>query len=90
MTTTNSHIIITFPSVHHALKFEAKLKFCSLDFELVPVPREISSSCGIAAKVQKENAAEFLSYVMKESLIFDQIYLYETNSKILKNISKDI
>lgn len=44
--------IITFPSVWHAFRAEKILKAAGLPCDLIPVPRELSSSCqGLAAKV---------------------------------------
>ena len=44
--------IITFPSVWHAFRAEKVLKTAGIDFSLIPVPRELSSSCqGLAARV---------------------------------------
>ena len=44
--------IITFPSVWHALRAEKLLQGAGLGCALIPVPRELSSSCqGLAAKV---------------------------------------
>ena len=45
-----SFYVATFYSVSHALRFEKKLKSHNLDVAMIPVPRVISSSCGIAAK----------------------------------------
>lgn len=44
--------IITFPSVWHAFRAEKILKGAGLTCALIPVPRELSSSCqGLAAKI---------------------------------------
>ncbi len=44
--------VITFPSVWHAFRAEKILKTAGLPCDLIPVPRELSSSCqGLAAKV---------------------------------------
>jgi len=43
--------IITFSSVHHALKAEKILLQGGTKVTLIPVPREISSDCGIALEV---------------------------------------
>ena len=44
--------IITFPSVWHAFRAEKVLKSAGLACALIPVPRELSSSCqGLAAKI---------------------------------------
>ncbi|HOB41951.1 MAG TPA: DUF3343 domain-containing protein [Bacillota bacterium] len=51
-------LLVTFPSVHHALKLERMIKTCACgqdgsgrSVDLMPVPRRISSSCGLAASV---------------------------------------
>ncbi len=50
--TPNENKIITFPSVWHAFRAEKILKATGIPFSLIPVPRELSSSCqGLAAKV---------------------------------------
>ncbi len=44
--------IITFPSVWHAFRAEKVLKTAGITCALIPVPRELSSSCqGLAAKI---------------------------------------
>ncbi|MEW6661371.1 MAG: DUF3343 domain-containing protein [Bacillota bacterium] len=48
--------IITFHSVYQALNFEKQFAGTGLSFILRPVPREISSSCGIAAQVTAEES----------------------------------
>lgn len=52
------NLLVTFPSVHHALKLERAVKVnpacqgCQRWLvSLMPVPRQISSSCGLAARV---------------------------------------
>lgn len=45
--------IITFPSVWHAFRAEKILKAAGIACSMIPVPRELSSSCqGLAAKVE--------------------------------------
>ncbi|TYP58838.1 DUF3343 domain-containing protein [Thermosediminibacter litoriperuensis] len=70
--------MITFPSVHHALRFESRMKGTGISFQLVPVPREISSSCGVAAKVTNTVERTLIDAVEKTGIEFDSIYLYES------------
>jgi hypothetical protein len=72
------YYVVTFPSVHHAIKLEAKLKGQGFPLRLVPVPREISSSCGVAAKVKDTNVDDIKALIAKNGLEFDAIYIYET------------
>ncbi len=40
--------VAVFPSIHYVLKAEKLLKAKGIPTELVPIPREISSDCGMA------------------------------------------
>lgn len=46
----NIYCIATFHSTNYALDFEKKLKAEGIDVKLMPVPRQVSSSCGTAAE----------------------------------------
>lgn len=47
-------MVLTFESIHKVLKAEKLLKRAGLGYEIVPTPREISSDCGMAIRVQEE------------------------------------
>ena len=42
--------VILFPSVHFALRAEKLMKQRGIPFKLIPVPRHISSDCGICLR----------------------------------------
>lgn len=44
--------VFTFVSTHHALKAEKVLQESQLKAAIIPVPRRISSLCGLAIKVE--------------------------------------
>jgi len=73
---SNGYYLITFPSVHHAMAFEDTAKSGPLIFHLIPVPREISSSCGVAAKVQHITKEELLQLLREYKLSFSAVYFY--------------
>jgi hypothetical protein len=50
MTDTEEHHVILFDSVHHALRSEKILKETGIPHKLIPVPRHISSDCGICLR----------------------------------------
>jgi len=75
------YFMITFPTVHHALKFEAVFKETKTGVQLVPVPREISSSCGVAAKVFASNFKLVISSMENNRLEYDAIYVYQASGK---------
>lgn len=49
-----SRLCITFHTTYHAIKAESILKNAGVDCSLIPVPRKVSSVCGIA--LQCDNA----------------------------------
>lgn len=50
--------VITFPSVHNALRAEKVLKAAGIAVALIPVPRELSGSCeGLAARLAGADVA---------------------------------
>lgn len=76
--------VITFPSVHHAIKFESVLKNSDLSFMLIPVPREISASCGVAAKVNNDDSELVQKELREHNLQYDCIYSYTPGEKPIK------
>jgi len=44
-------LLATYPSSHAALRAERRLKDAGLPIELIPVPRQIHSSCGFCLLV---------------------------------------
>jgi len=50
MRDTEEYHVILFDSVHHALRSEKILKEMGIPHKLIPVPRHISSDCGICLR----------------------------------------
>jgi hypothetical protein len=50
MTPGESFLIVLFVSVSHALKAEKILKGEGIPFKLIPVPRHLSSDCGVCLR----------------------------------------
>jgi hypothetical protein len=48
----NSVFFLLFPSIHDVLRAEKALKGHHLSFELVPVPRDLSSDCGMCVRLE--------------------------------------
>ena len=73
----NNYCVATFHSVHDALHFEKIIKANKLDVQLIPVPREISSSCGIAARFSPEIKAAIEIIANNEPLGVEGFYTLE-------------
>ncbi len=75
-------IVVTFHQLTDALMFEESAKKKEPEFRLIPVPRKISSSCGLAARTAMsiEDVQKILD---AEGIESDGIYK-EDNNEYLK------
>jgi|GEM_PF-125835 len=60
--------VFVFESVHRVMKAEKLLKGKGIKIDLIPVPREISSDCGVAIELSTDSEPEAL-LILRESRI---------------------
>lgn len=74
-------IVVTFHQLTDALMFEESAKKKEPEFRLIPVPRKISSSCGLAARTAMsiEDVQKILD---AEGIESDGIYKEDNNEYI--------
>ncbi|AMP20518.1 hypothetical protein AZF37_04455 [endosymbiont 'TC1' of Trimyema compressum] len=68
-----TYIYITFSSTHDALTFENTFKG-RFPFRIVPVPREISTSCGIAARLDEKDSKTLEDALKKHPVAYGEIH----------------
>lgn len=68
------YCVVTFHITQHALIFESFMKEKKLDVKLMPVPRQVSSSCGTAAKVPCDIEDKILKWCEEEDLVLDSFH----------------
>ena len=67
MVKENDYVAI-FHSIHRVLKAEKILKQASVDFLLIPVPRQLTSDCGLALRFSPETRDELLEVLAANDL----------------------
>lgn len=72
---------MTFHSTHHALIFEKELKKRDIEVRLMPVPRQVSSSCGTAAQFPCEIKENILKICKDEYIEIDETFKIEKKKK---------
>lgn len=77
----NFYCVVTFDITQHALIFEDFMREKGLEVKLMPVPRQVSSSCGTAAKVDCHMKDQILEWCKEEDLILDEFHK-------IKNVKK--
>lgn len=65
--------VVLFPSTQQALRGEKVLKGAGLPVKLIPVPRQISSDCGICLRIPWETRAEVETVLSEAGLSFPHI-----------------
>jgi hypothetical protein len=66
--------IMTFHTTYHALNFEKVLKRQGIDVKLIPVPRDLSSSCGSAARFYFKDREKALALSKEYCIELDELY----------------
>lgn len=55
------YYVALFDSVTHAMKAEKILKISGIPHKIIPVPREISSDCGVCIRFDKDSIDDITS-----------------------------
>lgn len=66
------YYVVLFDSVSYALKSEKILKKKNIPFKLIPVPKSISSDCGVCIRFTPENRDILLSALDNE-VVYNEI-----------------
>jgi hypothetical protein len=65
---------MTFKSVSYAMKVEAALKKQNVKYKIIPVPRSISSSCGLCVRFCDEDLDTIKRVIADNSLVYENIF----------------
>ncbi|MEW6571788.1 MAG: DUF3343 domain-containing protein [Nitrospirota bacterium] len=76
------YAIITFHTIHFALKAKKVLEKSGIPFETIPVPREFSSDCGFCCKVLWDTRDEIRNIFQENSVEFDSMYRWERDEEM--------
>jgi len=74
---TSSHDtrrLLVFESVHQVMKAEKLLKGQGVKIDLIPMPREISSDCGVAIELSSVSKEEALNFLKENRLSLSACY----------------
>ena len=76
------YAVITFNSISDALTFEkVALAEESFHFNLIPIPRELSSSCGIVARLAVEDLKLAESLIGAKQLTVNECHILQEKAK---------
>ena len=69
--------VILFPSTHHTIRAEKKVKESGFSVKLIPVPRHLSSDCGICLRISWEQRETIESLLKEEGVKMEGVHPLE-------------
>ena len=76
--------VLIFSSIHQVMRAEKLLKGKGIEIDLIPVPREISSDCGVAIELSGDSEAEALSILTENRISVVECYTRDLRGKFEK------
>ncbi|NWF93646.1 MAG: DUF3343 domain-containing protein [Syntrophaceae bacterium] len=73
--------VFLFESIHRVMKAEKLLKGRGIKIDLTPVPREISSDCGVAIELPGDSEAEALFILRENGISVLECYTRDPSGK---------
>ncbi len=70
-------LVAIFHSIHRVMKAEKILKKAGADFLLIPVPRQLSSDCGLAIRYPPAERARIEAILREEKLSPAELFCRE-------------
>ena len=70
----DNDFVAIFHNVHRVMKAEQLLKQARFAFLLIPVPRQLSSDCGLALRFDATAQEEVLALLRREGLAPAELY----------------
>jgi hypothetical protein len=73
--------VILFSSIHYVLHAEKLIKAKGFFFDLIPVPRHLSSDCGICLLFDWEQKEQLIDLLEKAGLKIEGVHLLDNREK---------
>jgi hypothetical protein len=70
-----SYAVVLVYSTSHALKAEKAIKTHGVECKLIPVPRHLSSDCGVCVRIPAESVADITALLNTKRIEFDSIHV---------------
>lgn len=76
--------VLLLESIHQVIRVERLLKGRGLKIDLIPIPREISSDCGMAVELPREAETEALRILEENRIPVRDLYLRDSRGTFLQ------
>jgi len=82
------HCYITFPSIYQAIRAEKLLAREKYDYKMVPVPRNISTSCGTAMQCSCRDIFALRDFLRDRDLGIEGLFRVEEENLRVLSVEK--
>ena len=69
-----AYSIVLVYSTGHAIHAEKLIKDAGFNCRLVPIPRHLSSDCGVSVKIEQKDKEDVLKVLKKYNFEFDNLH----------------
>ena len=76
--------VLLFSSVHQVMRTEKLLKEKGIEVDLIPVPRDISSDCGVAVELSGESEEKALLILAENRISMTECYTKDSSGRFEK------
>ncbi len=73
--------ILIYDSIHYVLKAEKILKKAGFKIKVVPVPREVSSDCGVCIRCEKQDTERILDTLGHKNCVPRGTYIPDSTGR---------
>lgn len=70
----DNYFLVTFKSVAYAMRFEKAMKSHDVETKIIPVPRSLSTSCGMCGRINKTDKKKVCDILDKEDITYENIF----------------
>ena len=63
--------MLVFESVHFTIKADKLLKDFGVEYQIVPIPREISNDCGMSIEIDENDRERICELLRSQSFVFE-------------------
>ncbi|NIS76032.1 MAG: DUF3343 domain-containing protein [Deltaproteobacteria bacterium] len=78
--------ILIFEGTHHVMAAEKVIKGAGIYMKLIPVPRSLTSDCGLAIRIDDDDRGKILSALNKTGNYPKEYYVKDENRYLKKDI----
>jgi hypothetical protein len=78
--------ILIFEGTHHVMAAEKVIKGANIFMKLIPVPRSLTSDCGLAIRIDDDDREQILSALNKTGNYPKEYYVKDGNRYLKKDI----